>query len=356
MNSWVSAWQYAINLPDATPQWIVAIFVLVILYVGVIVPSSLVMAFLERKLSADLQARVGPNRVGPAGFFQPLTDVLKLLQKQKETRAHSSSSEALWLNVYAMALYSTIAVLPFGSLSLLVDTDMSVFIPFWAVLVLTVGTMMLGLSQHTVPAGLGGIRVAFQSLAGAFPALVAILSAGIPAGGFRWSFFAEAQGASPFSWSVFTGPFGWISLIVFLLSGMIILSIPPVEGGLASSEIYGGVGSSLSGRKLSLFRLTRFYGFFLWCTIATVLFLGGWTLPAWLMELLTDSNSLRTIIALELIYLLIKVFVLMLIITLLAQVTPRVRVDQTTDLTWKVLSPFALIALTGTAIWTAWRG
>ncbi len=75
------------------------------------------MSFLERKLGADLQARVGPNRTGSVGMLQPLADLLKLLQK--ESRERRTFGERIWFGVHTMALYSTVAVLPLGSLVLL---------------------------------------------------------------------------------------------------------------------------------------------------------------------------------------------------------------------------------------------
>src|SRR6202023_3213123 len=102
----------------------------------------------------------------------------------KEAQARWSWRENFWLIVHTMALYSTLAVLPLGSAALLVDTEMSAFLPFWSALVLALGTMLLGLSQDSVPGWFGGIRVASQALAGSFPALIAVLCAGVRAGGF----------------------------------------------------------------------------------------------------------------------------------------------------------------------------
>ncbi|MBC7691267.1 MAG: NADH-quinone oxidoreductase subunit H [Methylotenera sp.] len=348
----ITAWQSILNLPEHTPHAVVMILVLIISYLFVVLPCSLIMAFMERKLSADLQARVGPNRSGPAGFFQPVSDALKLMQKVDSPS--SNRAEAIWLGIAGMALYSTVAVLPLGSLILLVDTDMSVFLPFWGVIVLTFATLMMGLTQDTVSGWLGGLRTSLRGMAGVFPALIAVLCAGLPAGGFSWSHIAAAQSAAPYHWTAFNNPFGAISLIVFLMSGMIVLGVAPLDGAISFSELRGGTAAHLSGPKLGMFRLSRFYGMFLWCVMAVVLFLGGWSIPEGLTEALRDSNSFGVIVLIELFVLLIKTFAVMLLIVMFSQVTPRMRVDQVTDLNWKVLSPFSLISLVGFAFWTAW--
>lgn len=348
--NWVSLLRADLGMPDWTPEWLVAAFGLVFIYGFVILPSGSLMSFLERKVGADFQARVGPNRAGPAGLFQPLADLLKLLQKESQTEWNWR--EALWLGVHTMALYSTVAVIPLGSAAILVNTDMSAFLPFWAALVLGLGTMLLGISQGSVPGWFGGVRVAAQAMAGAFPALVAILCAGVRAGGFRWTAFAESQGAGPLSWAV-VNPFELLAFLVFVTSGLILLGIPPMDAGLSVPDIHGGVSSHLYGRRLSLFRLGRFYGFFLWSVIAVVIFLGAWILPFGLSTSLRESGQLGTLQLLELVWLLFKTFALMLAVVAVAKVSPRGRVDQITDFAWKVLSPFSLFALIGSGIWAA---
>lgn len=348
MISWEANWRMLTGLPETTPAWVTASLALVLIYLAVILPSAAAYAYLERKFGADLQARVGPNRAGFAGVLQPLADLLKLLQK--DSPGKRSWREQAWMGLHVMALYSTVAVLPIGSLLMLVDTDMSALMPFWAAWVLALGTMLLGLEQRSVPGWFGGIRVAAQAMAGGFPALIAILTAAIPAGGFRWSAIAAAQGASPLHWNLLSNPFQFLSFFIFMSSGLVLLSVNPFDAGLSVGDIHGGVASHLSGRRLSLFRLGRFYGFLLWSVIAVTLFLGGWIIPSGLRETLVQNESWGALNALELGTLFIKTLTLMLFMVWIGRVNPRVRVDQITDFAWKVLSPLALMALVGAAV------
>jgi NADH-quinone oxidoreductase subunit H len=352
-NSWTVAWCDSFGLPPDLPQWVYAFLALVCIYCFVVVPSGVFFSFLDRKISADLQARVGPNRAGPGGILQPIADLLKLLQK--ESRKEWSWRENAWLSVHNMALYSTLAVLPLGSLGLLVDTEMSAFLPFWSSLVLALGTMLLGLSQSSVPGWFGGIRVAAQTLAGSFPALIALLCAGVRAGSFRWSILANSQGFTPWTWTSLSNPFQAAAFFVFVMSGLVLLAIPPLDGGLSMSDIHGGVSSHLYGRRYSLFQFGRFYGFFLWSVITVVLFLGAWMLPPGFTQSLRNSGALRLLALFELIWLLLKTFLLMMLIVWIARSNPRSRVDQITDFAWRVLSPFSLAALVGAGIWAGWR-
>jgi len=346
--SWISLMQDQLG----TSSWRIALFGLSLIYGLIILPTGAVMSYLERKLRADFHARIGPSRAGHAGIFQPLADTLKLLQKEKYSR--STWTEMLWIGFYTMAFYSIVAVMPLGSIALLVNTDMSAFLPFWAALVLAFGTMVFGLSQDSVPGWFGGVRVAAQALAGAFPAIVAILCVGLQAGGFSWSSMAAVQGASPFSWTV-ANPFELIAFFAFVGGGMILLGIPPLDTGLSMPDIHGGVISSLYGKRYSLFRFSRFYGFFLWSVIAVTMFLGAWILPFGLSEILRLQERFILLGSLELLWILLKTVLLMLVVSSVAQVVPRGRVDHVTDFSWKVLSPFSLLALIGYTVWIGLR-
>jgi NADH-quinone oxidoreductase subunit H len=352
--NWESVIRLSTGLPSGAPGFLVAAIALVAIFWVVVLPSAILVEYLDRKLTADFQARVGPNRAGPAGLLQPIADFIKLLQKEAPIRL--SLREKVWIGIHTMVLYSTVAVLPLGSLTLLVDTDMSAFIPFWSALVLAFGIMFFSLSQNTVPGWIGGVRMAGQALAGAFPAMIALLTVGTRTGGFRWSQIAQSQGVSLTQWNLTANPFQFLSFLVFMLSGLVLLGVAPFDGGLSSSDIQGGVTSNLYGRRLSLFKLGRFYGFFLWSVIAVVLFLGAWNLPGGMLESLRENESWSVIQGLELLTVMLKAFLLMLIVVWASRVSPRGRVDHVTDFAWKILSPIALLSLVGGSLCAGWAG
>lgn len=349
---WVDSWWSALGGDAPLPGPVAAVLALSLAFLFVVLPSAYWISLLHRKFAADLQARVGPNRAGPGGLGQPLADFLKLIQK--EGRQKRSRAERIWMGVHTFALFSTLAVLPLGTMALLVDTEISVFIPFWSLLVLALGAMWIGLSRPSVPGWFGGIRAGAQTLTGAFPALLCVLTAGMRADGFSWSALAGSQGANLLSWGLWgQPPFQLIAFGVFLFSGLILLGAEPFDAAVSKGDIQGGVGANLEGRDLAMFSLGRFYGFFFWSVMTVVIFLGAWNLPRGFSDWLREQHLERLLAFLELSVLLAKTWLLMLGVVWFARSNPRVRADQVTELSWRVLGPLALGALLGATLWSA---
>jgi NADH-quinone oxidoreductase subunit H len=172
-------------------------------------------------------------------------------------------------------------------------------------------------------------------------------------GEFKWSALVYAQGFSPLHWTAFSNPFQFVAFVTFLLSGLVLLAIAPMDSALSSRELHGGVAAHLSGYRYSIFQMGRFYGFFLWSIMTVALFLGGWSLPHAWSEIARASAALSVLHLLEIAWLLLKTFLLMLTVIWVAQVNPKSRVDQVTDFSWRILSPFAILALVGSSVWAA---
>lgn len=348
--NWENDWKTILSLPEGAPQWLVAALVILLLVAAVVVPAAALVSLVDRKLGADLQARVGPNRAGPAGVFQPIADFIKTLLKEDAAESETSLSETLWILTAVGVLFCSLAFLPLASATLLVDTDMSALLPFFAAFGFCVAMAFFGLRRETVPGLLGGLRSAAQAVAGGFPALVALLAVGMRSAGFKWSQISGAQGFSPLSWTIFSNPFQFLGFLAFVGGGLVIFGIPPLDPGYSEGDLQGGVASGLRGRRLILFRLARFYGFFLWSVVTAALFLGAWALPEGARESLSPGMRFFT----EALWLGFKTFMLMTVVIWSARVLPRVRAEQVTEFSWKVLSPFALVSLIGTAFWVAW--
>jgi NADH-quinone oxidoreductase subunit H len=158
-------------------------FVLLLIHVFFMWPVIAVHGFVERKLGADLQARVGPNRVGPAGSFQAAADAIKLLQKRMGGK--SAGTEVFWSICQLAALHALFASLPLASSLLLVDSDLSIMLPLWSFAAVSACGLLMGTARNQLPGWLSGLRGAFQGVSGLFPALISILAVGIHAGGFR---------------------------------------------------------------------------------------------------------------------------------------------------------------------------
>lgn len=327
---------------------------LLLLFVLIIIPTSFFFSFLERKFSADFQARVGPKNVGGRGFFQPIADFFKSLNKIPKNQNRETG--AYWLFAHSVTLFSTLAVIPLGSELLFFNTDMSIFIPFAASLAISLLCVFLGLSFSSVPEALSGIRSASLSLTGIFPALVTVLCVGVGSGGFRWSNLVSAQSFSPLQWAIFQNPFLFLAFLIFVASGHVLLSLAPLDGSFGSRDLCGGLEQAFAGKMGILFRLSRFYCFFLWSLLAVVLFLGAWNLPQFLESGLQEGGYFFFLQSVKLGLLILKTFTLMLIVVWISRSSPRPRIEQITDFSWKILAPFSIFSLVGTLLWVEGSG
>ena len=330
-----------LSLMGAVAQTLITLLVLQFFF---ILPLTYVHGYLERKLAGDLQARVGPNRVGPAGLFQGIADSLKLLQKGRPDEF--GSSELFWVSAQLAALHVALATLPVAKELLLTDPDLSVLIPLWGFAVLSVNRMMSGSARGRLQGVLFSIRTSTQAALGLMPACFAVCAVAVHSGGFSWDAVLSAQGASPFSWAAFSSPFLFVGFFVFIISGMIVLSLPPFSSSWGASDIQRGQ-SGVAGISLAILSVIRIQGRLIWSVLVVALFLGGWRLPG-------DSEGMFW--GAQMMVVGVKAMLILLLISVFGVVMPKVRVDHVNELVWKVLGPVSLICLVGSVLWSAGGG
>ena len=295
--------------------------------------TPLLTIWLERKVSARFQDRLGPNRVGPFGLFQGFADIVKLITKEDITPAGADKTVFNIGPVIAVASVVGIwAVIPFAST--MVGTDINVGI-LYSVAVGAIGTlaiMMGGWASNNKYALLGSFRTVAQLVSYEVPMIIALLIPTLLAGSMSMNTIVQEQQV----WFVVAAP---IAALLFLISSIAEVGRAPFDLLEAESEIVAGFHVEYTGMKFGVWMLAEFLHAFTICALTAVVFLGGWRGP-WV-----DQYPLLGVV-----YFLIKTYFVSMIMLWIRVTVPRVRIDQMNDLNWKFLVTLSLVALVVTAL------
>ena len=303
--------------------------------------------YLERKISAFMQARLGPMRVGPWGLLQPIADGLKLLTKEDFIPENADR----WIFFVApyiavVAAFIVLAVVPFGP-DWAVITDVNIGILF-VLAVSSVGVLALilaGWSSNSKYALLGALRSSAQMVSYEVSMGLAIIGALMFARTLSLSGIVAAQ-QSDSVWFLIYQPVGFV---IFVISGIAENNRAPFDLPEAESELVAGFHTEYSGFRWSLFFMAEYAAMVVVTTVATTLYLGGWYFP--FVFRFTEARGYHTAyVVVSLIVFLAKAGLLLYLYFWLRWTLPRFRYDQLMDLGWKWMLPAALINIVGTAI------
>jgi NADH-quinone oxidoreductase subunit H len=295
--------------------------------------------YLERKISAFMQARLGPMRVGPWGLLQPIADGLKLLTKEDFIPGNADR----WIFFVApyiavVAAFIVLAVVPFGP-DWAVITDVNIGVLFVLALILA------GWSSNSKYALLGALRSSAQMVSYEVSMGLAIIGALMFARTLSLSGIVVAQ-QSDAVWFVIYQPIGFM---IFLISGIAENNRAPFDLPEAESELVAGFHTEYSGFRWSLFFMAEYTAMVVVTAIATTLYLGGWYFP--FVFRFTEAKGYHTAyVVVSLIVFLAKAGLLLYLYFWLRWTLPRFRYDQLMDLGWKWMLPAALINIVMTAV------
>ncbi|HEX8174710.1 MAG TPA: NADH-quinone oxidoreductase subunit NuoH [Pyrinomonadaceae bacterium] len=315
--------------------------------VTIVAVYALYATYAERKISAFMQARLGPMRVGPWGLLQPLADALKLLTKEDLTPDKADPYIFKFAPYIAVvAAFVVLAVVPFAP-NWGVITDVNIGILF-VLSVSSVGVLALilaGWSSNSKYALLGGLRSSAQMISYEVALGLSIVGALMFARTLSLSGIVEAQGSDSI-WFVFYQPLGFF---IFLVSGIAENNRAPFDLPEAESELVAGFHTEYSGMRWSLFFMAEYAAMVVISAIATTVYLGGWYFP--FVYGLTEARGYHNlyVIASILIFM-IKVAVLLYVYFWLRWTLPRFRYDQLMDIGWKWMIPSALVNVILSAI------
>ena len=333
------------------PDWIDALIRLVFI-VALITFNALALIYLERKVLARFQARVGPMRTGPMGILQSLADAIKLLTKE-DVRPDSADRWVFELAVFFVfvPVFLMFVPIPFTETWFIRDLELG-FLYVFAVLGLSIiGVIMAGWGSDNKYALLGGIRAAAQAISYELPMLLAAAGVimiaaghlqddGLVGGALNLNFIAGDQRTTPY---IVLQPLGFV---IFMIGALAELHRPPFDMPVAESEVVGGYFVEYSGIRWSLFFLAEYTGLFLMVMLASTVFLGGWNFPY------GEDGGLGVQIVLTL----LKAGALIFVLFWLRAMFPRLRIDQLMAFSWKVLLPFALLQVLANGIILAYGG
>jgi NAD(P)H-quinone oxidoreductase subunit 1 len=324
--------------------------VLVAAVVGV-----LVNVWLERKISAAVQQRIGPEYAGPLGVLQPLADGLKLVFKEDVIPARADG--LLFTLGPVLVLVPVILswlVVPFGQNLLISNVGIGIFL--WIALssIQPIGLLMSGYASNNKYSLLGGLRAAAQSISYEIPLALAVLAVVMMSNSLSTvDIVAQQNGAGILSWNIWRQPVGFV---IFWICALAECERLPFDLPEAEEELVAGYQTEYSGMKFALFYLGSYINLVLSALLVSVLYLGGWGFPVpveWLAGLLgqpVDAPVVQVITATTgIVMTVLKAYLLVFFAILLRWTVPRVRIDQLLDLGWKFLLPVALVNLLVTA-------
>jgi NADH-quinone oxidoreductase subunit H len=330
-----------------TLNYVVWPFIQIGAVVTLVAVWALYASYLERKISAFMQARLGPMRVGKWGLLQPIADAVKLLTKEDLVPDKADPyifRYAPYISV--AATFVTFAVVPFAP-NWGVITDVNIGLLF-VLSVSSVGVLALilaGWSSNSKYALLGGLRSSAQMVSYEVSMGLSLIGALMFARTLSLSGITMAQASD----SVFPGfvIYQPLAFVVFLISGIAENNRAPFDLPEAESELVAGFHTEYSGMRWSLFFMAEYAAMVVVAAVATTVFLGGWYFPG-VLRLAGGYNNLY--VFLSLFVFIVKMAVLLYLYFWLRWTFPRYRYDQLMDLGWKWMIPASLLNIVWTGV------
>ena len=300
---------------------------------------GLFLVYLERKVCALMQNRIGPNRVGPFGLFQTIADLIKLLLKELISIKHS---DKLLFNIapfiVIIASFLCIAAIPFAKGLHAMDFNIGVFYVMAVSSMGVVGILIAGWSSNNKYSLIGAMRSGAQIVSYELSVGLSLITMVVLAGSMQFSTIVEAQSDG---WFIFKGHISSvIAFVIFMIASTAETNRGPFDLAEAESELTAGFHTEYSGIKFAFFFLAEYMNMFIVAAIAATVFWGGW-MPLHIGGLEGFNNAMDFIP--PFIWFFGKTFVIIFLMMWFKWTFPRLRIDQLLTLEWKYLLPINLI-------------
>ena len=302
--------------------------------------------YLERKISAFMQARLGPMRVGPWGLLQPIADGIKLLVKEDFIPDKADRWIFFFAPYIAVAsAFIVFSVVPFGpDWAVIADVNIGLLLVLAVSSVGVLALILAGWSSNSKYALLGGLRSSAQMVSYEVAMGLSLIGALMFGRTLSLAGLVAAQGSDSI-WYIFYQPVGFL---LFLISGIAENNRAPFDLPEAESELVAGFHTEYSGMRWSLFFMAEYAAMVVVSAVGATVFLGGWYFPFVNRLELAGQHNLYVIVSL--LVFLIKASIILYIYFWLRWTLPRFRYDQLMDIGWKWLIPSALINITLSAL------
>ncbi len=346
-DSIIASGAFGANPPRELIYALVILVASAFVFLVIAVPFAGIVTWVERRVWARIQSRVGPNRVGPQGALQWLADGLKNMCKEDLVPQDADP------HLFKMAPYLVMvafvmpwAVMPFSEDLILADLNVGILYMTAVSALAVVGILMAGWSSNSKWSLIGGIRSAAQIVSYEVPAGLSIFPVVLMTGTLSMQGIIRAQGWAPNTWFMFANPFSFLAANILFMSSLAECNRTPFDLPEADTELVAGFATEYSGMRYAMFFMAEWGNLFVIGAIVTTLFLGGWQFPR-----VTQSRVWMNV--LEFVTFNIKVLLVVFFSMWIRGTLPRIRIDQMMSVCWKYLVPIAFLDLVGTAVWVA---
>lgn len=308
----------------------------VVVLFSVIALNALILVYMERKVSAWMQSRLGPNRVGPFGLFQTTADIVKLILKENIRNDQSDKVIYFLAPILAfVAPFAAFVTVPVANSVGIRDLDMG------AVYIFALGSSVIfsilwaGYGSNSRYALIGAMRSAAQMVSYEVPMITAVLGVFLIAGSLSMREIVTMQANQ--TWFIIYQPLGFL---LFLIAGTAEANRAPFDLPEAESELVAGFHTEYTGLKFAFFFLGEYAAMLVSCSLMVLLFLGGWLVP------FVDNSTIPAWIHITVF--MIKVYLMIFLMMWFRWTFPRLRVDHLMSFGWKILLPLAFVNLVAT--------
>ena len=337
-------------------MWVlIGVLLKIVIVTNVLLGAVAYLIYVERKIAAYAQDRIGPNRAGrefgiPFGLLQPLADGAKMMLKEGVVPGYVNKPLYLLAPMIAIvAALMAFAVIPFGPVGpgQWIDFQIAPALDVGIVYIFAVGSLavygviLAGWASNNKYSFIGGLRSSAQLISYEIPLGLSILGMVLWAGSLDLNAIINWQDHHLF-WGIFASPIGFL---IFLVSAFAETNRLPFDLPESEQELVGGFHTEYSGMKFGMFFLGEYVHVITVSFLTVILFFGGWDFPF----LSQEQTGLFSAVA-KMVVIMVKVAMVIIFMMWVRWTLPRFRYDQLMDLAWKSMIPLALANLVATAV------